>query len=71
MTTIREKLREAIRRHPFRPFRITLTGGSFHYVAGPEYIAIAAGAHDPAVTLYTPDGMHAIDARHITAVDSL
>jgi hypothetical protein len=64
-----DKLRNAIRAVPFRPFSFKLTGGRIYPVTDPSLIAISASGRE--VTLYTDKGMTMIDGNHVISLQLL
>ncbi|HEV3255776.1 MAG TPA: hypothetical protein VG013_02735 [Gemmataceae bacterium] len=70
-----EDLRDIVRKHPFRPFRLFVSDGAAYEVRHPDLImlgkrSVAIGlTHDPMATAY--DRLAQIDLLHVTRVEPL
>ena len=68
-----EQLREWLRRQPFRPFRIQVTGGQSYDVAGPEWMMVTPRTTAVGVPGQAGDGevVILIDNSHIATLEPL
>jgi hypothetical protein len=67
------QLREWLRRTPFRPFRVHITGGETHDVAGPEWMMVTPLNTALGIPGQAGDGdvVLVIDNEHITYLEPL
>lgn len=68
-----EQLREWLRRTPFRPFRIQVSGGPSYDVAGPDWMMVTPRTTAVGVPGQAGDGevVILIDNSHITTLEPL
>ena len=64
----REQIRDAMHRHPFRPFKLYVVGGRSYTVMHPDFIAVSPVPQGPCISVNDRRGSHTIN---LSAIDRI